>query len=54
MLGLILLKLAAERVCIVERAFLVAAGEVEYELVAYHPAQVALAPVAGPLAGEIA
>ena len=54
MLGLILLKPAAERVCIMERAFLVAAGEVEYELVAHHPAQVALAPVTGCLDEEIA
>ena len=53
MLGLILLKPAAERVCIMERAFLVTAGEVEHELVAHHPAQVALAPVAGRLDEEI-
>ena len=54
MLGLILLKPAAERVCIVERAFGVAAGEIEHELVAHHPAQEALAPVAGRLDEEIA
>ena len=47
MLGLILLKLAAELVRVVQGAVRVAAGQIQHELVAHHPAQVAFAPLPG-------